>query len=235
MSPAKRPRLTGEQRAEITRRALAGENQVEISEEFGVTRACVSLLKAQALFPERYEKKRWEMARKLSDAELAEFRAAVLKSTPVELGLDPLTKLWCMDHGYQLAKRMFGKNPGVRVMRECMEPVLPRGKPEQLRRPQPPEPHAIEQLAPEFANDPDFVAYYLSPICEQIARREYEISLKYWIARHGDVEEIEPAEDEPEPLPPAPPAPGRRIGRHAGSKGSPFTQSKRKQRKKGRR
>lgn len=232
--------ITREQREEITRRVLAGEKAVALGEEFGVTRAYVSLLKAQALDPERFEKKRLDKALKLTPAQAEEFRLAILKSDPSELGLDPPTRAWCMDHGYQLAQRMFGKRPGVRMMKECMEPVL-RSKRRFFKRPQAPEPHHISQLDPELARDPDFVKYYLSPVCERIARREYEIALEDWVARYGDAEEIsadgEPVggtEDFPAPLAGPALAPGRRTGKHAGSKGLAFTPSKKKRRKKGR-
>lgn len=241
------PRLTEEQRAEATRRVLAGEKAVALAEEYGVTRAYISLLKATALDPERFEKKREQkLTRRLTDAELASFRETIESSNPYELGLDPPTLRWLLDHGAQLAQRMFGKRPSKRVLEQCMEPVL-RGKPDRmLRRPQPPQPHHVNQLDPELARDPDFVKYYLSPVCEQIARREYELALEDWIARYGDVDEVDPDSGRPvggiddvawetpdgDHRPAFPPAPGRRVGKHAGSKGSPFTPSKKKRRKK---
>ena len=57
--------------------------------------------------------------------------------------------------------------------------------------PQPPKPHHINQILPELAQDPEFVAYYLSPICEQIAWREYECALADWNARFAATEERE--------------------------------------------
>ena len=54
MRQSSTPRLNQDQRDEITRRVLAGETAVSLGMEFGVTRAYVALLKAQALDPERF-------------------------------------------------------------------------------------------------------------------------------------------------------------------------------------
>lgn len=237
------PRLTDEQRADATRRVLAGEKAAALAREYGVTPAYISLLKAQALDPARFRKKREKkLTRKLTDEELASFREAIASSNPHELGLVPPTLRWCHDHGYQLAERMFGKRPSKRVVDECLGPLLKRKPDRFLRRPQPPPKHHVSQLDPELARDEDFVAYYLSPICEQITWREYERALADWEARYGDAEEIDleagaPSEDIDEidwevPAPMAAAESGRRSGKHAGSKGSPFTPPKKKRRKK---
>lgn len=234
------PRLNDEQRQEATRRVLAGEKPRDLAEEYGVTRAYISLLKAYALYPERYEKQRaGKLTRALTPEQLAEFREAIETSDPSQLGLDPPTRAWCMDHGYQLAERMFGKRPSVRVLKECMEPVFRKKKDRILKRPQPPEPHHISQLSPEFAKNEEFVEYYLSPLSNKLARRTYELALEDWVKRHGDAEEIdldakpEAAElddfsDEPVSFA----EPRQRTGKHSQSKGSPFTPSKKKRRKK---
>ena len=239
-SPA---RMTDEQRAEATRRVLAGEKATALAAEYGVTRAYISLLKAQALDPERFlEKRRKKLTRKLTGEELEKFREAIATQNPFELGLDPPTIRWHECHGQQLAERMFGKRPSKRVVDECLAPVMRRKPDPILRRPQPPPKHHINQLDPELAKDPDFVAYYLSPVCERIAQREYELALADWVARYGDAEEIDPqgrdasgdadAVDWQVPDLPRASFPGRRVGKHAGSKGSPFAPPKKKRRKK---
>ena len=177
-------RLTQSQREEITRRVLAGEKARPLAEEFGVTRAYVSLLKNQALDPRRFVKVSL-LSKKLTPDELETFRQTLATTTPADHGYPsyPRAEEWKLEHGYMLAEKLFGKKPSRRVVTECMTPFIPKRKPFEFTRPQPPKPHHISQISPEFANDPDYVAYYLSPICEQIAWREYELALADYEAR----------------------------------------------------
>lgn len=239
--------LSEEQRAEATRRVMAGEKATDLALEYGVTRAYISLLKAYVVHPERYETKRVKNLKvALSAAQLAEFRKVIETSDPSKLDLDPPTRVWCMDHGYQLAERMFGKRPSVRVMKESLKHLFIRKNDRTLRRPQPPEPHHISQLTPEFAKNEEFLEYYLSPQANKLAKREYELALADWISRYGDATEIHldgdpnatsaSHEDEDDLLPPpAKPLPlGTRRqskGKHSPTRGTPFTPSKKKRRK----
>lgn len=240
MATKTQTRLNEEQRQEATRRVLAGEKAVALAAEYGVTRAYISLLKAYVLYPERYERQRVKkLTRTLSVEQLADFRKAIATSDPSTLGLDPATQAWCMDHGYQLAKRMFDKRPSVRVMKECMEPVLRIKNDRIMRRPQPPEPHHIRQLSPEFAKNEEFVEYYLSPLSNKIAQREYEFALADWVAKYGDATEIDldmqPDTRWPENLADSAvsrPEIRQRTGKHSQSRGTPFTASKKMRRKK---
>jgi len=233
------PRLNQDQRNEITRRVLAGETAISLSREFGVTRAYVALLKAQALDPERFIRKREaKLSQKLTKAEIAKFCEIVAGSTPEDHDLIPTAERWSYDHGRQLAAKLFpNKHPSVRVMKEIMAPYLPRPEDFRFTKPQPPKPHHINQISPELAQDPDYVAYYLSPICEQIAWREYELALADWNERFADAEEHEtaPADDCADEsatlVPDRSAAPGQRTGKHAKSKGSPFTPPKRRKRR----
>ena len=244
MSEKKRPRLTEEQRAEITRRVLAGEKARELSEEFGVTRAYVALLKAQALDPERFERKREvKLARKLTEQELEKFKEVLASSTPEDHDLIPTSERWSLDHGSQLAMKLFNKRLSVRALKEWVGPHVPKRSEFRFTRPKPPKPHHINQLDPELAKDEDFVKYYLSPICEQIAWREYEMALADWEERFADSEERElageagePGElEDPQPMGDFRPAdygaPGKRFGKHAKSKGLPFTPKKKRRKK----
>ncbi len=237
MGKKSEPRLNDEQRQEATRRVLAGEKAAVLAAEYGVTRAYISLLKAYVLHPERYENQRVaKLTRALTPEQLAEFRETIETSDPSKLGLDPPTRAWCMDHGYQLANRMFGKRPSVRVLKECMEPVFRIKNDRIYKRPQPPEPHHISQLSPEFAKNEEFVEYYLSPLANKLAKREYELALEDWVRRYGDATEIDldaEPEMENQVAPATPfPEPRQRAGKHSHRKGSPFTASKKKRRKK---
>ena len=231
-------RLSQDQRDEITRRVLAGEKAGALGEEFGVTRACVALLKAMALDPERFIRKQEALlVLKLTAAELQKFDEVLSGSTPEDHDLIPTSAHWSLEHGRQLAKKLFPhKRPSLRVIKECLAPHLPNRKEFRFTKPQPPKPHHIHQISPELAKDPEYVAYYLSPICAQIVWREYEMALADWNERFADAEkqhdeELAKARNEPAPAAPPQeriPSPGQRIGKHAKSKGSPFTPPKRR-------
>ena len=232
MSDSATKRLTQEQRDEITRRVLTGETAAALSQEFAVSRAYVALLKAQALDPERFIRKaEANMSRKLTRDELAELHAALSSGTPEDLDLIPAVEKWSLEHGFQLAERLIGKRPSVRAMKEIMEPFIPKRSEFRFTRPKPPKPHHINQIDPELAKDPEYVAYYLSPICEQIAWREYEAALADWEERFAADEERELKAAEPPPPAQQVQAPGQRGGKHAKSKGSPFTPPKRRKKR----
>ena len=190
-------RLSKEQREEIIRRALAGEKARVLGEEFGVTRAYVSLLKHQSLDPERFVKVS-PLSKKLTPAELEIFSHTLATTTPKDHGYPsyPKPEVWKLEHGYLLSKKLFNKNASRRVVTECMEPFIPKRQAFQFTRPEPPQKHHISQISPEFANDPDYVAYYLSPICEQIVWREYEMALADYEARFAAGEERMKADQE---------------------------------------
>ena len=232
MTNPARKKLNQEQRNEITRRVLAGETAASLAREFGVTGQYVALLKAQALDPERFIRKaEANMSRKLTRDELAKLHEALSSGTPEDLNLIPAVEKWSLEHGFQLAERLIGKRPSVRAMKELMEPFIPKRSEFRFTKPKPPKPHHINQIDPELAKDPDYVAYYLSPICEQIAWREYELALADWEARFAADEEREREADERH-LPAEPVlAPGKRVGKHAKSKGSPFTPPKRRKKR----
>jgi hypothetical protein len=232
-------RLTPDQRAEATRRVLAGENAAALAKEYGCTRAYISLLKVQALDPERFKRKaEAKLSVKLTGRQTAELKHIFDTSTPELNGLIPARDQWSLSHGFQLAKKLFKKKPSVRAMKECMGEHIKRRPDEGDPKPKPPKPHHINQLDPEMAKDKDFVAYYLSPVCEQIARKEYEFALAEWEKRNPHGERPPPVmEGDPEweiPVPDKgyhPPPPGQRVGKHAKSKGSPFTKPKRRKRR----
>ncbi|MDP3852060.1 MAG: hypothetical protein Q8Q59_16275 [Luteolibacter sp.] len=232
-------RLTKETRDEITSRVLAGEKATALATEFGVTRAYVSLLKTTALDPERFKRKaEAKLSLKLTDSEIAGLKHVFDTSTPEDNDLIPARERWSLEHGYQLALKLFNKKPSVRAMKECMGDHLTRRPDRGDPKPKPPKPHHINQIDPELAKDPDYVAYYLSPICEQIARREYEMALADWEKRHpnGENDMRVPENDGQWEIPPdfqqtRPMSPGQRVGKHAGSKGSPFTPPKRRGKK----
>ncbi len=224
--------MTPEQREEATRRVLAGETAAALALEYGCTRANISLLKAQALDPERYKRKaEAKLSIKLTPEQIAKLKELFETTTPEENDLIPARPRWNLDLGFQLAKKLFDKKPSVRAMKEIMGPLLRRRPDTGDPMPEPPKPHHINQLDPELAADPDFVAYYLSPICEKIRWREYELALAEWHKRNNArlKNRSEPEEDiQMNPGWPPTPQIGQRFGKHAKSKGSPFTKPKRR-------
>jgi transposase len=238
-------RLTKEQREEVTRRVVAGESQSALAAEFGCTRAYVSLLKMQALHPERETKKRErKLTKMLTEEQLERLKEAIRTSNPYELKLEPPIRAWDGDHVEQLSQRWFEKKPSTRIIKECLKCIPVRKHDPLFCRPRPPEKHHISQLSRELAQDKDYVRYYLSPQAEKLAWRQYELALADWQSRFGDAEVAYP-EDYPVPrededgmdfptpkaagMPslPYPQRHGQRVGKHAKNKAQP----KRKKRK----
>jgi hypothetical protein len=227
--PGKR-KLNAAQRAELVRRTLAGEKMVGLAREFNVSRSYVGLLKMQALYPERYQVIT-PPARKLVAAELAELETVLKTTTPLDHGYRsyPRPEQWQLEHGFPLVEKLFNKKASKRAVAEFMAPYLRKRQPYEYTRPEPPKPNHIDQLAPEFASDPDFVAYYLSPICAQINQREYEWAVKEYdeqLARKEQREKAYEASQEVAAVAKPAPLATRRTGKHAKAKGSPFTRPK---------
>ena len=232
--------LSKEARDEITRRVLAGEKSPALAAEFGVTRAYVSLLKATALDPERFKRKaEAKLSLKLTDREIDELKRIFDGSTPEDNDLIPASERWTLDHGFQLSLMLFNKKPSVRAMKECMGEILKRRPEDSDPRPKPPRKIHINQIDPELAKDPSYVAYIQSPIYQKIAWREYEMALADWERRHPDgekervVPERELQEEAPADFktPPAGVPSGQRLGKHAKGKGSPFTPAKKRRKR----
>jgi len=187
---AKTKRLSQESRDEITRRALAGEKSGILAAEFGVTRAYVSLLKVTALDPERFKRKaEAKLSLKLTEKEIEQLKQVFDTSTPDDNGLIPARERWTLDHGFQLASKLLNKKPSVRAMKECMGELLLRRPYYGDPKPKPPRIPRIEEIDPEFAKDPSYVAYVRSPIYQKIAQREYEMALADWERRNPNGEQ----------------------------------------------
>ena len=245
--------LTPEQREEIFRRLATGETQVSISKDFNVTRAAISLLKQRTANPQRFAK-RYDFKKRLSAEEAATFKATLDTSLPKDHGLDVLgpapSRSWTMQRAYALADKLFGREPSVRVMKQCLGEHLTRRPDDYLTPPEPPKPRDLRRLPPELAADKSFVKYYMSPIALQIEQREYELALAHFHKLRAEHEKRQASQDNLPPqlddsewaddwsppplksdLPDIPPAPGQRLGKHAKSKGSPFTKPKRKKKR----
>lgn len=219
------------QREEIVRRGIAGEKLVDIAKEFNVTRAYISLLKNQALYPERFVVES-EYTKKLKPSEIAEFKEVIASSAPTDHDLIPHSEDWSIDHGYQLAEKLFKKRPSKRTIVECLTPYLQERRPNYFSRPRPPKPPHLSQIHPDLAKDPEFVAYCMSPLAQRLAQKEYEFALADYEARFASDEEraqiaAEKAIQAAHSVPPA----RKGLGKHARSKGSPFTPAKRKKRR----
>jgi hypothetical protein len=211
---------------------MAGEKLAPIANDFKVTLAYVSLLKNQALYPERFATK-FELSKKLTPLEIEEFKKVLASSVPTDHDLIPHSDDWSIDHGYQLAEKLFKRRPSKRTITECLAPYLQERRPNYFPKPQPPKPPHPSQIHPDLAKDPDFVAYYMSPLAQRLAQKEYELALADYEARFASEDERAKIAAEKSANAPRPMAPqvGKRFGKHAHSKGSPFTAPKRKKRR----
>ncbi|MCU0779601.1 MAG: hypothetical protein MUF04_00710 [Akkermansiaceae bacterium] len=252
--PRQSHKLTAGQREEILRRLAAGETQASISRDFQVSSTAVYLIKKQASEAGQADRQR-ALKKRLLPAEIDRLKSTLQGTLPTDHGIRTTEPekpdVWTIARARDLARKLFGKTPSVRTLTECVPKPPPRVHDFGLAPPKPPGPPNVDLLPPDLAADKDFVKYYLSPICRQIEQREYEAALAHYherLARESKRKADAPKpefEPEPEPdddlLPPPPPpragfapgspAPGTRVGKHAKSKGNPFTKPKRRKRK----
>ncbi len=173
-------RITPQQRDDILARLATGEAQTLVAKDYGVTRAAISLIKQRNADPERYANN-YALKKRLSIEEAATLRHTFDTTLPKDHGLDVLgpspSRSWTMDRAYALADKLFSRQPGQRVMKQCLGKHLERRPDDYLTPPEPPPPRDIRRLPPELAADEEFVTYYFSPIALQIEQREYELAL----------------------------------------------------------
>jgi hypothetical protein len=206
-----------------------------LSEEFSVTAEYVRLLKRQHLDPERFRKKELaKLSKKLTDEEVVKFHEVLSTTVPKDHGFPPHPKWWDLAHGASLADLLFNKRPSIRILKDHVTPYMPKREDFRFGRPEAPKQLSLEDISPEFASDPDYVAYCLSPICQQIREREYELALADYEERFAESDERERLAEErmkamAEPSFQFAPI-GKRTGKHAKGKGSPFTPPKKKRR-----
>lgn len=231
MSNLGKKRFTKAQRDEIASRGMAGEKTIALAKEFNVTTSYVNMLKVQAVDPTRYQKPPATLLKKLTAAELAEIEQVLTTTTPADHGIKsyPRPSQWLIEHGLPLAEKLFKKQPSMRVVNGFMAAHISKRMPFEFARPTPPIPHHIDQIPPDLAKDPSYVAYYLSPICEQIAWRCYESAVKDYDDRLAGIEQRRSTAEETT-FPPIIAQQKGRTGKHGKSKGSPFTPPKARRR-----
>jgi len=226
----KTQKLTPQQREEIIRRALAGERRAELAKEFGVTRQAIEQYLINAA-PTEAQKRRIEakLTKRLTKEQTDELKKQFDTRTPEELELRPRRPFWTVDHGMQLAQKLFNKTPSVAAMKALLAPHLKRRSDAEIGdpMPQPPKPHHVDELDPELAKNKEFVAYFLSPKCLEIEQKEYEWALREWKKRNERREAEKPAPV----LNPGTFVP-RRHGKHAKGRGPNFTPPRKKKRRK---
>jgi hypothetical protein len=240
----KKSRFTKEDVVEILRRVEAGETRAAVAQEYGVSREAISQIYIRHTKPDAERRPSLRRTKQLTDAEIAAFREALDTTRPRDHGFEFLghhhPDSWTDARVKALAKKVVGKVPAVRVLKELVtkEHRTPPYDPD--APPPPPEPHDVRRLSPELAQDEEFVEYYLSDKAWQLTLKDYEYQLREW-ERHKLEREAkalrkadrEAKKEAAEPVIPVEPpvAPGLRIGKHRASKGSPFTRAKRKKRR----
>ncbi|NJR41744.1 MAG: hypothetical protein HC767_02815 [Akkermansiaceae bacterium] len=231
MSEKKRTPLTKEQREELLQRHLAGETAVLLSKEFGVSQEYVRLLKRQHLDPERFiAKEEKKLSKKLTAKEIQKFTEALATTTPMDHDFPPHPKWWDLDHGANLAQKLFGKTASMRLLKDLMAPYIPKRSDFKWEKPSHRD-HLGWKIFPRSLQV--ILATWLTtclPLITKVRQREYELAL-------ADYEERFAEEDERAEKMNSLPAgdfqtfsshqqAGKRIGKHAKSKGSPFTKPK---------
>jgi hypothetical protein len=241
MASSGKGKLTKEQREEILRRVLAGESASALAVEFGCTRANVSLIKVTALYPERFHKQAEQKLTKRLTAEQKELFLKTLAETEPGDHFSrrkekDLPYYWDVDTALRLTEKLFNKRPGKR----WLESLLPKRRkgpsnhyPFGPEAPLPPKPFDIRNVPPELASDKSYIAYLKSPVYARIQQREYELAYAHWESLQKPAARSRKKAQEP-PAPPVEdlelPPPGKRVGKHAKSKGSPFPKPKRRKR-----
>jgi hypothetical protein len=225
--------LSKEQKAELLRRALAGEKAVALSKEYQVTATYVRLIKRMHHDPQRFrDAAQKKMTRTLVESELKKLDEVLSSTKPADHGFPPHPNRWNLEHGMRLAEKLFKKSPSKRQLLECVGPYIPKRSEFRFTRPEPPKQLTPEDIEPEFDSDPSYAAYCLSPIYHQIRQREYEIAVADYDARFADADARElAAEEQMKALNDSEFSPAtKRTGKHAKSKGSPFTPPRKKRR-----
>jgi len=229
-------KLTPEQREYVIREIQNGRTQSSVAAEFGVTKAAISLL-----WGKWNKREIVGLSKTLDEAEQEHLKAEMLRSVPKDHGLsglgDERAKIWTGVRAHALAEKLFGRKLNkvpiaglVHLWRRELQPRVPDAFPVV-----PSLEIDEDDLEPEFRNDPDFMAYIRSPLARQIREREIACWQRDQDERERRIKEklaADPFLDENTHDSPAlPPPPLVRTGKHKGSKGSPFTKSKKKRRK----
>jgi hypothetical protein len=230
-------RLTPGQREYAIREIQNGRTQASVAAELGVTKAAISLL-----WVKWNNRETLGVPKVLTEEEQERLKAEMLRSSPKDHGLSGLgeerAKIWTGERAYALAKQLFDRKLNklpitglVHIWRRELSPRNPDAIPEA-----PTLEIDEDDLDPELRNDPDFMAYIRSPIARQIRERE----IACWQREQEERERRTKANMSSVPTPEdgnfndisaLPSESLVRTGKHKGSKGSPFTQSKKKKRK----
>ncbi|NJM37275.1 MAG: hypothetical protein HC845_05050 [Akkermansiaceae bacterium] len=110
MTEKKKGPLTKEQKKELLQRHLAGEKAVPLSKEYGVTSEYVRQLKRRHFDPERFlDREQKRLSKKLTAKEAQKFTEILASTTPMDHGFPPHPKWWDLEHGANLAEKLFRK------------------------------------------------------------------------------------------------------------------------------
>ena len=171
-----RRKLTPEQRHEIIRRHQQGEKNKELAQEFGVSRQAVDQLIQYHLKPETRIRKQ-NLRSRMLPGERAKLVEILRTTVPRDHALDSVGKghpdFWNSERVIALGKKLFDKKLYTYAVRDCIQEARPDTRFDPDAKPEPPGPPDVRDLDPEFAEDPEFVNYYLSPISQPIPMRSH--------------------------------------------------------------
>jgi hypothetical protein len=243
--PGRKAKFNKEQIEEIVRRVDGGESRRSLGKLFGVTGEAISQIYIRQTRPDEERRPSLRRSKMLTENEVRDFKKALDTTSPRDHGFEFMghhnPDSWTDARVRALAKKVCGKVPSVRVLKQLVtrKHRMPEYDPD--APPPPPEPHDVRRLSPEMAADEEFVSYYLSDKAWQLRLKEYEYQLREWeryklereaaAQRKAAREAAKGPPADPEPAAPEMPAPGLRVGKHRASKGTPFTKPKRKKRR----
>ena len=188
--PGRRGKLTPDQRKELLERIKAGEKPGPLAAEYGVSRQAVCQLRDYHLNPESTHRKRILRSRLLPE-ERKNIIHLLRTTNPPDHGVEGEGSghpdVWTSDRLVALSRKLYNKKMYAYAAREAIQEARPDPRFDPDAKPEPPGPPDIRDLDPEFANNPEFVEYYFSPICQQIRQKEYEWALREWEERQARI------------------------------------------------
>ena len=231
--------LQPEQREEAYKMLCAGTKISDVAKQFGVTRQAISSMRMR-----REDKRNAVGFGQLTEDELAELKSLLQNTLPMDHDFirnhGQYKDTWTIKRAYRFAEYHFKRSLRYRFLSKHLQEWLPD---ENWQPPKPGDADYDAELERDLRwfdgallKDKKFIEFLRSPMARQIRSREFTLQRAMY-ERTLAGEAAQAAEDIPETPAPTSPrakplaAPLLRIGKHKGSKGSPFTKKKKKKKR----
>lgn len=188
--PGRRGKLNPAQRKELLQRIQAGERPGKLSLEYGISRQAVSQFGDYHLNPDVTRRKGILRSRLLPEERkhvVHLLRTTLPKDHGVEGEGHGHPDRWNTERLTALTRKLYNKKMFAYAARECIQEACPDPRFDPNQKPEPPGPPDIRDIAPELADDEEYVAYYLSEACQRIRQKEYEWALRLWEERQARI------------------------------------------------